>query len=83
MTKIKIEISVKVVFIGECAVGKTNLLHRYVTDEYIETKSTLGVDFLSHEEIINGCKVKIHFWDTAGQEQHEALTKSYFKEVHL
>ena len=81
MAKIKIEISVKVVIIGDSGVGKTNLLHRYTTNEFIETKSTLGVDFVSHEENINGSKVKVHFWDTAGQEQHQALTKTYYKEV--
>ena len=83
MKKLKVEIAIKVVLLGDSGVGKTNLLHRYTTNEFIDTKSTLGVDFVSHSETIDKNEVRVHFWDTAGQEQHYALTKTYFKEVKI
>ena len=36
----------KVVLIGDSAVGKTNILSRYIKDDFsIETKNTVGVEF--------------------------------------
>lgn len=77
-----IDITIKIVLIGESGVGKTNLLHRYTDRKFLEnTKSTLGVDFISLDQEIGDSKVKIQFWDTAGQENFRAITKTYYKEV--
>ena len=77
-----IDITIKIVLIGESGVGKTNLLHRYTDRKFLEnTKSTLGVDFISLDQEIGDSKVKVQFWDTAGQENFRAITKTYYKEV--
>lgn len=79
-----IDITIKIVLIGESGVGKTNLLHRYTDRKFLEnTKSTLGVDFISLDQEIGDSKVKVQFWDTAGQENFRAITKTYYKEVIL
>jgi small GTP-binding protein len=79
-----IETSIKIVIIGDSGVGKTNLLHRYTQKTFLDnTKSTLGVDFVSFEKIVDKSKVKIQFWDTAGQENFMAIAKTYYKQVTL
>ena len=40
---------------------------------------TLGIDFYSKEEKINGKNIKIKLWDTAGQEKFHTLPYSYYK----
>lgn len=42
---------------------------------------TLGVDFLQTEKFIkeHGQEVQFYIWDTAGQEEYDALTRKYYK----
>lgn len=59
---------VKVVIIGDSAVGKTNILVRYVTDDYkISHIATIGVDFKVKIVDVDDVKIKMQIWDTAGQ----------------
>lgn len=58
----------KVVIIGDTAVGKTNILLRYVNEEYKMTHiTTIGVDFKIKTLVVNGARIKMQIWDTAGQ----------------
>jgi len=69
----------KVVVIGESSVGKTNILSRFSRNEFsIETKSTIGVEFLTKISEIKGKKIKLQIWDTAGQEKYKAITNSFY-----
>ena len=57
----------KIVIIGDSGVGKTNILSRFIKNQFNEnSKNTIGVDFYSLDLIIEGKGVKIQFWDTAG-----------------
>jgi Ras-related protein Rab-11A len=71
---------VKVVFIGDSGVGKTNLLSRFCKDEFmLNSQSTVGVEFASKIiETENNKKVKIQIWDTAGQERFKSVTNTYY-----
>lgn len=74
------DIIFKVVLIGDSGVGKTNILSRYVRDEFsIETKSTVGVEFGSKIIKSNSSLIKVQIWDTAGQERYKAITNAYYK----
>jgi small GTP-binding protein len=56
------------VIIGDSAVGKTNILLRYVNQEYKITHiSTIGVDFKVKTINVDNVKIKMQIWDTAGQ----------------
>lgn len=58
----------KIVIIGDSAVGKTNILLRYVNEEYKMTHiSTIGVDFKVKTINVDDVKIKMQIWDTAGQ----------------
>ena len=71
---------VKVVIIGDSAVGKTNILLRFVSDEYkMAHITTIGVDFKIKTVSIDGVKIKMQIWDTAGQERFKTITETYYK----
>uniref|UniRef100_A0A0E0LFN0 Uncharacterized protein n=1 Tax=Oryza punctata TaxID=4537 RepID=A0A0E0LFN0_ORYPU len=70
----------KVVVIGDSAVGKTQLLGRFTKDEFfIDSKSTIGIEFQTRTVEIAGKRVKAQIWDTAGQERYRAVTSAYYR----
>ena len=70
----------KVAVIGDSAVGKTNLLLRYVSADYSPTHiATIGIDFKVKTVEINGFKIKMQIWDTAGQERFRNLTGTIYQ----
>ena len=74
------EIIFKTLLIGDANVGKSNLLIRYVKNEYVpDMKSTVGVEFGSKILKIYDINVKVQIWDTAGQERYRSVTSSYYK----
>ena len=67
----------KVVLIGDMKVGKTNIVSRYIKNEFNkDSMSTIGVEFGSKELVIEGHNVKVQIWDTAGQEKYKSITKA-------
>jgi len=41
--------------------------------------ATAGLEYFSKDEIIDGKKVKVKIWDTAGQEQYKSLTRNFYR----
>ncbi len=78
------ELLIKIVIVGESAVGKTNLLLRYIEDRFDEgLKATIGFDIESKIIDIEDKAVKVQFYDTAGQERFRALTPSNFRNADV
>jgi small GTP-binding protein len=72
--------SIKIVIVGDSGVGKSNILTRYVQDEFNqESKATVGVELSTKTYKINDKYVKVHLWDTAGQERYKSITAAYYK----
>ncbi len=70
----------KIVLIGDTSVGKTNILSKYLTDEFDpESKATVGVEFGTKNFKIENNIVKVQIWDTAGQERYRSITNAYYK----
>ncbi len=70
----------KVVLIGDSGVGKSNLLSRYLKNEFsYDTKTTVGVEFGAKKVEIDEFKIKVQIWDTAGQERYKSITNAYYK----
>ncbi|ELP85114.1 hypothetical protein EIN_080860 [Entamoeba invadens IP1] len=69
----------KIVIVGDADVGKTSLLLRYITQAYQEgVRSTIGVDVKKKIVEVQGHKVGLAFYDTAGQEKFQSVSDSYF-----
>lgn len=64
-----VEISdvLKMVFVGDSGVGKTNILHVFAENQFnINSKSTIGVDFVMKTVRYKDLYLKLQIWDTAG-----------------
>eukprot|EP01006_Ploeotia_vitrea_P004850 TRINITY_DN115569_c0_g1_i1.p1 TRINITY_DN115569_c0_g1~~TRINITY_DN115569_c0_g1_i1.p1 ORF type:complete len:205 (+),score=1.15 TRINITY_DN115569_c0_g1_i1:28-642(+) len=80
----KRKLLMKVINIGESAVGKTSFMHRIARGvEYQYRYSTIGVDFLTKEYHDDIRHFSIHFWDTAGQERFFSLGNAFFRGTDL
>ena len=74
------EMMVKVILIGDSAVGKTNIMSKYLKGQFQEnSKATVGVEFGSKLFKIDNHNIKAQIWDTAGQEKYKAITGAYYK----
>ena len=70
----------KYIIIGDSAVGKSNLLLRYVDNKFNENHVlTLGVEFAAKNIQIEEQIFRMQIWDTAGQENFRSITRSFYK----
>ena len=74
------EFMFKVVLVGDMSVGKTNIIAKYLKNDFSEDyKTTIGVEFHSKITKVEGHVVKAQIWDTCGQERFKSITDSYYK----
>ncbi|ORZ20696.1 ras family-domain-containing protein [Absidia repens] len=72
--------NVKLVLLGESAVGKSSLVLRFVNREYSENREpTIGAAFLTQKCHLNDRTIKFEIWDTAGQERFHSLAPMYYR----
>ena len=70
----------KIVLIGDSSVGKTNILSKYLNNEFDpDSKATVGVEFGTKNFKIENNIVKVQIWDTAWQERYRSITNAYYK----
>uniref|UniRef100_A0A0K8TSC2 Ras-related protein Rab-43 n=1 Tax=Tabanus bromius TaxID=304241 RepID=A0A0K8TSC2_TABBR len=73
----------KIVLIGDCGAGKTCIVQRFKTGNFIERHgNTIGVDFSMKTVAVDGKQVKLQIWDTAGQERFRTITQSYYRSAN-
>ncbi|KAF3079869.1 hypothetical protein TWF569_005414 [Orbilia oligospora] len=72
--------SVKLVLLGEAAVGKSSLVLRFVNDDFQENREpTIGAAFLTQKCNLPSRTIKFEIWDTAGQERFASLAPMYYR----
>ncbi|KAF3918444.1 hypothetical protein ABW21_db0202045 [Orbilia brochopaga] len=72
--------SVKLVLLGEAAVGKSSLVLRFVNDDFQENREpTIGAAFLTQKCNLPNRTIKFEIWDTAGQERFASLAPMYYR----
>ncbi|KAH0788178.1 small GTP-binding protein [Histomonas meleagridis] len=77
------ENTMKVIFVGSSGVGKTSLLN-YFRGENLSTVSTVSPENYT-KTVINSrnIKVKLDLWDTAGQEEYQAIMPMYYRGANV
>mmetsp|Transcript_8974 Transcript_8974/g.33009 ORF Transcript_8974/g.33009 Transcript_8974/m.33009 type:complete len:139 (-) Transcript_8974:444-860(-) len=72
---------IKLVLLGDSAVGKSCLVLRFVRGQFDpSSKVTVGAAFLSQTVVLqDSTTVKFEIWDTAGQERYASLAPLYYR----
>jgi len=74
------KILLKIIVLGESGVGKTSLLIRYVENRFtLNTKSTIGANFLTKRMELDDKVATCQIWDTAGQERFQGLGTAFYR----
>ena len=78
-------IEVKIVLLGNINVGKTSIASRYCKNVFNEHHiNTIGGAYQQQKVILsNGSAVKLHIWDTSGQERFRAMTNLYYRDAQV
>ena len=78
-------IEIKIVLLGNINVGKTSIASRYCKNVFNEHHiNTIGGAYQQQKVILsNGSAVKLHIWDTSGQERFRAMTNLYYRDAQV
>lgn len=78
----KVETDIKLMLIGDQAVGKSSLMVRYTEDNfYVNMLGTAGIDFKKKMITKDDKTIKVTVFDTAGHERFRKINKSYYRSV--
>jgi len=70
----------KLVVVGDAAVGKTNLIRVLAGLPFdFAAQPTMVVEFVSKEFVVNKIVYPVQIWDTAGQERFKGLPGLYYR----
>ena len=71
---------IRTLILGDCSVGKTCILLRYVSNSFDESQQpTIGVDFRTKKITLDNEQINLRIWDSAGQERFRSITQQFFK----
>jgi len=74
------EYNIKITFLGESGVGKTNLINIYMDKNFNPNEFTTDSKSQSYKTLkIGNIKLNLSLWDTIGQEKFRSLTKNYIR----
>lgn len=75
---------IKIVFLGESGVGKSNIINRYNGGQFNPNSVPNNSSFFMSKNLKFGEKIyRIYLWDTAGQEKYHSLTKIFLNEAKI
>jgi len=73
----------KIIVVGPSGVGKSCLIYTFTAGEFLSQHDlTVGVEFAIRLISLNGKRIKLQIWDTAGQESFKSLTRNYYRGAH-
>ncbi|XP_053260920.1 rab-like protein 2A [Podarcis raffonei] len=75
--------NVKIICLGDSAVGKSKLMERFLLDGFKPHQlSTFALTLYKHTATVDGKTILVDFWDTAGQERFQSMHPSYYYKAH-
>ena len=80
----RVEKELKVILLGECGVGKTNIILRYIQDKFDEDSiTTTGSSYIMKKIKKDNITYRLNIWDTAGQEKFRSVTRMFLQEANI
>lgn len=74
---------IKIILLGDSAVGKSKLVERYLMDGFQPQQiSTFALTLFPHVVERDGHRIQVDFWDTAGQERFLSVHQAYYAGAH-
>ena len=75
---------IKIILVGESTVGKTSIINRFYLNQFkINTITTVSMNFIQKLVDIDGKKISLRIWDTAGQEKFKSCNKLFVKNSNI
>eukprot|EP00037_Helgoeca_nana_P025296 m.274740 g.274740 ORF g.274740 m.274740 type:complete len:217 (+) comp26901_c3_seq7:4514-5164(+) len=76
------KLEAKLVIVGSQSVGKTCLMTQFVSGNFdVDAKQTIGASFFPKEVELDGVKLTLTIWDTAGTERFRAMAPLYYRDA--
>ena len=74
----------KVVFVGDAAVGKTQIISRYVKNFFDDDYThTIGTEYAVKEVEINNKKIKLQLWETTEYEKYKSIIGNIYQKAEI
>ena len=71
-----------IILLGSSSVGKSNMMNQFLRGKFGEVYfATIGINCLNKLFIFDGKKVKINYYDTAGQERYNSLNLTLIRKA--
>ena len=71
-----------IILLGSSNVGKSNMMNQFLRGQFEEAYfATIGINILNKLFIFDGKKVKINYYDTAGQERYNSLNLTFLRKA--
>ena len=71
-----------IILLGSSNVGKSNMMNQFLRGKFEEAYfATIGINCLNKLFIFDGKKVKINYYDTAGQERYNSLNLTLLRKA--
>ena len=77
-------IQIKMILLGNQAVGKTSIINRFVRNTFSSNIMTSSnMTYTEKILTIDNQKIQLNIWDTVGQEKFRSLSKLFFKDTKI
>lgn len=84
MSKDDETLDIKMILLGETAVGKTSIISRYVENTFSsDLMSSTSMTYVQKILTIDKQRIRLNIWDTVGQEKYRSLSKLFFKDTGI
>ena len=71
-----------IILLGSSNVGKSNMMNQFLRGQFEEAcLATIGINCLNKLFVFDGKKVKINYYDTAGQERYNSLNLTLLRKA--
>ena len=71
-----------IILLGSSNVGKSNMMNQFLRGKFEEAYfATIGINCLNKLFVFDGKKVKINYYDTAGQERYNSLNLTLLRKA--